>query len=59
MNPTLVFRGSRAPELSAGVGDIAKKVLFEGDYSGIKNINDWTNNINQGADLILIIIEGL
>nr|CBX82460.1 hypothetical protein EAIL5_3640 [Erwinia amylovora ATCC BAA-2158] len=49
MNPTLVFRGSRAPELSAGVGDIAKKVLFEGDYSGIKNINDWTNNINQGG----------
>lgn len=48
MNPTVVFRGSRAPELTSGIGDTAKKILLDGDLSGIKNINDWTNNAAQG-----------
>lgn len=48
MNPTVVFRGSRAPEIPDGLGSAAKKALFNGDLSGIKNIKDWTNNAAQG-----------
>lgn len=49
MNPTLVFRGSRAPELNDGLANTAKKIILEKDTSGIKNINDWTNNFNQAV----------
>lgn len=47
MNPTVVFRGSRAPEFPEGVSSAAKRAL-KGDLSGIKNINDWVNNGAQG-----------
>ena len=47
MNPTVVFRGSRAPEFPEGIGSAAKKAL-RGDLSGIKNVNDWINNGAQG-----------
>lgn len=48
MNPTVVFRGSRVPEFPDGIGSAVKKALIDGDTSGIKNINDWSNNLNQG-----------
>ncbi|ELQ9310795.1 phospholipase [Serratia marcescens] len=48
MNPTVVFRGSRAPEFPEGIGSAAKKAL-KGDLSGIKNVKDWTNNGAQAA----------
>lgn len=48
MNSTVVFRGSRAPEITNGLSSVAKKALFKGDISGIKNIKDWTNNAAQG-----------
>jgi len=52
MNPTVVFRGSRAPELAEGTKETINKFLWE-DVSAIKdvkinNIDDWTNNISQG-----------
>ncbi|HGE8457697.1 TPA: phospholipase [Serratia marcescens] len=47
MNPTVVFRGSRAPEFPEGIGSAAKKALLKGDLSGIKNANDWINNGSQ------------
>ncbi|CAI0909359.1 Uncharacterised protein [Serratia marcescens] len=47
MNPTVVFRGSRAPEFPQGIGSAAKKAL-KGDLSGVKNVNDWINNGAQG-----------
>lgn len=47
MNPTVVFRGSRAPEFPEGIGSAAKKAI-KGDLSGIKNVNDWINNGAQG-----------
>lgn len=46
MNPTLVFRGSRAPEFLEGAGS---KLLLKGDVSGVKNAADWTNNVAQGT----------
>ncbi|WP_172731598.1 phospholipase [Pluralibacter gergoviae] len=49
MNTTLVFRGSRAPELTEGVGTTLNDVLIKGDLSGIKNVNDWFNNFSQGV----------
>ena len=48
MNTTLVFRGSRAPELTEGVGTTLNDVLIKGDLSRIKNVNDWSNNFSQG-----------
>lgn len=48
MNPTIAFRGSRAPEFPDGLASAAKKALLDGDLSGIKNIKDWTNNAAQG-----------
>lgn len=48
MNPTVVFRGSRAPEFPEGMGNATKKALLKRDSSGIKNINDWDNNSAQG-----------
>ncbi len=47
MNPTVVFRGSRAPEFTGGIGSATQKAL-KGDLSGIKNVNDWLNNGAQG-----------
>ena len=49
MNPTVVFRGSRAPELTEGMATTLNDVLVKGDLSGIKNVNDWLNNLAQGA----------
>ncbi|CAE1148692.1 phospholipase [Serratia rhizosphaerae] len=48
MNPTVVFRGSRAPEFPEGIGNATKNVLLKRDLSGIKNVNDWDNNGSQG-----------
>lgn len=49
MNPTVVFRGSRAPELTEGMATTLNDVLVKGDLSGIKNVNDWLNNLAQGS----------
>jgi hypothetical protein len=51
MNPTVVFRGSRAPEFPEGLMSAAKKALLKWDVSGIKNLKDWTNNIEQGIGM--------
>ncbi|HID9455092.1 phospholipase [Serratia marcescens] len=48
MNPTVVFRGSRAPEFPEGISKAAQKALLNGDLSGIKNLSDWSNNGAQG-----------
>lgn len=47
MNPTVVFRGSRVPELTDDVDNTLIKALT-GDLSGIRNVKDWTNNLSQG-----------
>lgn len=52
MNPTVVFRGSRAPGLAEGTGDTINKILWD-DVSEVKNLRidniaDWTNNGAQG-----------
>jgi len=49
MNPTVVFRGSRAPEFTQGVGRTLQDIAMKGDLSGIKNIKDWTNNVAQST----------
>lgn len=49
MNPTVVFRGSRAPEFTQSIGHTLKDVAMKGDLSGIKNIKDWTNNAAQST----------
>ena len=49
MNPTIVFRGSRAPEFTEGMVTTMNDVLVKGDLSGIKNVNDWLNNLAQGS----------
>ncbi|OJH81900.1 phospholipase [Serratia marcescens] len=56
MNPTVAFRGSRAPEFAEGTRETVNKFLWK-DVSAIKdikvnNIEDWTNNGAQafGAD---------
>lgn len=51
MDPTVVFRGSRAPGLAEGTRDTINKILWD-DVSEIKNIKvnnitDWTNNGSQ------------
>lgn len=51
MSPTVVFRGSRAPEFPEGISKAAQKALLNGDLSGIKNLSDWTNNGAQGIGL--------
>ena len=51
MNPTVVFRGSRAPEFPEGLMSAAKKAFLKRDVSGIKNIKDWTNNIEQAIGM--------
>ncbi|MEN5280147.1 phospholipase [Serratia marcescens] len=51
MSPTVVFRGSRAPEFPEGINKAAQKALLNGDLSGIKNLSDWTNNGAQGIGL--------
>ncbi|HEP1045501.1 TPA: phospholipase [Serratia marcescens] len=48
MNPTVVFRGSRAPQFPEGISKAAQKALLNGDLSGIKNLSDWSNNGAQG-----------
>ena len=48
MNPTIVFRGSRAPEFPDGMGSAAKRAIMDGDFSGVKNLSDWANNGAQG-----------
>lgn len=55
MNPTVVFRGSRAPGLAEGTGDTIKKIIFD-DVSEIKNLKidnlaDWSNNGAQGIGI--------
>lgn len=51
MNPTVVFRGSRAPEFPEGISHATQKALIRGDLSGIKNLSDWKNNGAQGIGL--------
>lgn len=48
MNPTVVFRGSRMPELPNGKLNAAKKLFIDRELPEIKNLEDWTNNFNQG-----------
>jgi Putative lipase essential for disintegration of autophagic bodies inside the vacuole len=48
MNPTVVFRGSRMPELPNGKLNAAKKIFIDRELPEIKNLEDWTNNFNQG-----------
>lgn len=53
MDPTVVFRGSRAPEFAEGTRETINKFLWE-DVSAIRdikinNIEDWTNNASQGV----------
>jgi len=55
MNPTVVFRGSRAPGLAEGTGETVKKILFD-DVSEINNIKidnaeDWINNGAQSVGI--------
>lgn len=50
MNPTVVFRGSRAPEFPEGTGIATRKALG-GDLSGVKNVNDWINNGAQASGI--------
>ncbi|WP_261434861.1 lipase family protein [Serratia ficaria] len=49
MNPTVVFRGSRAPEFP-GLKDAAM-ALAKGDTPDIKNFADWSNNLTQGGGM--------
>lgn len=55
MNPTVAFRGSRAPAFAEGTRDTINKILYE-DVREIKNIKitnsaDWINNGAQGAGM--------
>ncbi|WP_261435761.1 phospholipase [Serratia ficaria] len=47
MSPTVVFRGSRLPELPNGKLNAIEKILVDHEVPEIKNIDDWSNNINQ------------
>ncbi|AUX71152.1 hypothetical protein EPYR_03823 [Erwinia pyrifoliae DSM 12163] len=46
MDPTLVFRGSRAPELPSIKAVTAS--FIKGEFPETKNIADWSNNLYQG-----------
>lgn len=59
MNPTVVFRGSRMPEIPNGKLNAAKKLFIDRELPEIKNLEDWTNNFNQGRGLTLNIIKRL
>ncbi|WP_231922075.1 phospholipase [Serratia ficaria] len=48
MNPTIVFRGSRMPELPNGKLNAAKKIIIDNKLPKINNLEDWANNFNQG-----------
>ncbi len=47
MAPTLVFRGSRAPEF-APVKENLSSLWNKGELAPVKNAADWTNNFAQG-----------